>query len=121
MHGGPSADVDSVIKNGARRFSRQWYGKLFFGCWGGLILEKLALDAFSWQQRGLLYSLVFWPLIVGFVAAGIPWLVLVSRDIYLSPRDVWNEARPRLRGPLIVVALMFAIVTAVIAWKAITG
>ncbi len=91
------------------RYSRKWFGEIFFGCWSSLIILKLALGAFGWHRGGLLYWLVAGPLVVGFLAAGPPWLALGAHDLVRNRRLVWRDAGPWLLVLVASLALGFAI------------
>jgi hypothetical protein len=95
------------VNGDPRRFTRRWFGGIFFGCWGLLILIDLARAAFGWSRGGLVYRLVYGPLLVAFVGAGVPWLGLWVRDALEHPRQVWGEARPWILGCGGVAALAF--------------
>jgi hypothetical protein len=100
----------------ARRYSRKWFGGIFFGCWGLLIAVKLALAAFGWDRGGVLYWVIVGPLVVGFVGAGVPWLALGARDLLRSRQLVRTEARVWLLPLVAALALVFAV--AVVQWLA---
>jgi hypothetical protein len=89
------------------RFTRNWFGDIFFACWGLLYVVSFTCVILGWNRGGLLYWLIFGPLLAGFVAAGIPWLALVARDLVRSPGQVWKEARPWLLGCVVVAVLAF--------------
>ena len=78
------------------RFTRKWFGDIFFGCWGLAVLTSIAGEILGWNREGVLYWLVIGPLVVGSVWAGIPWLALVARDVRRSPEQVWSEARTQI-------------------------
>jgi hypothetical protein len=64
------------------RLSRQRFGDIFFTTWGCLILLTQTIDIFSWQRQGLLFWLTFGPLLGIWLAAGVPWIVLATRDVF---------------------------------------
>jgi hypothetical protein len=92
------------------RYSRKWFGDIFFSCWGALLLLKLALGAFDWHRGGVLYWLVAAPLMVGFFAAGPPWLALGARDLVRNRQRVWSDAGIWFLVLVASLALGFAIV-----------
>jgi hypothetical protein len=95
------------VNGDAPRFTRTWFGDIFFGCWGLFVLVNLTRAMFGWDRGGLLYWLIVGPLGAGFLGAGIPWLVLVVRDFVRSPGQVWNEASPRIAAVVGVMVLAF--------------
>ena len=56
-----------------------------------------------------LYWLVAGPLVMGFFAAGPPWLALAARDLVRNRRLVWRDAGPWLLVLVASLALGFAI------------
>jgi hypothetical protein len=87
-------------------FTRKWFGDIFFGCWGLLVLMKIAREISGWNREGVLYWLVVGPLAVGWFWSGIAWLALVARDVRRSPGGVWNQARPWILACAGLVALV---------------
>jgi hypothetical protein len=98
------------------RFSRPWFGHQFFGAWGLLALVNLATQIFGWERRGLLFSLVFWPLLAAWIATGVPWIVLLSGELIRAPKAVRTELRFWILVLIAVVAVGFAIGLAVDGW-----
>jgi hypothetical protein len=97
--------------------SRRWFGGVFSTCGGGLIFLKLALDLFGWHGGGVLYWLIAAPLFIGFVASGIPWVVLSLRHAYRSRRRLWAEGRAWL---LVLVGTLAAACTVVVVGSWLT-
>ena len=83
--------------------------EVFFGCWGFLILLKLASDVFDWNSHGVIHLLIAGFLLAGYVLAGIPWLVLALGDGFRNRRLVWTEARPWLVVLIAALAVVFAV------------
>jgi hypothetical protein len=94
------------------KFTRKWFGDIFFGCWGLAVLTNIAVEILGWNRDGVLYWLVIGPLVVGSVWAGIPWLALVARDVLRTPEPVWNEARTPILLCVGIVALGFGVLAA---------
>jgi len=89
------------------RFTREWFGDIAWACWGLGFLLNVTRAILDWNRGGLLYWLIFGPLLAGVVVAGIPWLALVVRDFFRSPGQVWKEARPWLLACVAVAVLAF--------------
>jgi hypothetical protein len=98
------------------RLSRPWFGHRFFEAWGLLALVNLATQVFGWERRGLLFEIVFWPLLAAWIAAGVPWIVLLAGELIRAPKAVWTEIRFWVLVLIAVVAIAFAIGLAVDGW-----
>ena len=82
--------------NDEPRYSRKWFGQIFFCCWSALIVVKVAGDVFDRGHDGFLHWVIVGPLILGFVGAGVPWLVLGARDLFRARHLARAQARPWL-------------------------
>jgi hypothetical protein len=98
-----------VATSSPERFSRKWFGEIFFACWGGLVFLQAAVELVGLHRGGLFYWLIGGPLLLGFAVAGVPWVGLALRDGYRARHQVWTEARVWLAPVAASLALVFAI------------
>jgi hypothetical protein len=63
------------------RWSRQRVARVAGGCWVFLIILKFVRSAVGWDGHGALFWIIYAPLAVGFVGAGLLWVALAVRDV----------------------------------------
>ena len=96
------------VREDPPRLSRRWFGDIFFTAWGCLILLHLAMDVFDWERKGLVFWLVHGPLLAIWLAAGVPWLALATRDL-VGGRLEFKRYRPFLAVFMAVAVAAFVL------------
>lgn len=86
------------------RFSRKWFGEMAIGLWGLSLVVNLVFSLADWDDSGLGWALIQWPLGLVSVSALVVWLVMVVRDARAQRDAVWRQTVEGLRIGLPVAA-----------------
>jgi len=85
-----TADTPAMRVNGGvefARWSRRRVAQVAGGCWAFLIILKFVRSAVGWSGHGPVFWIVYAPLAVAFVGAGLLWVALAVRDVLGRRRD----------------------------------